>query len=147
MITIWGERIAAVLSSVIAICIMYKGWDFPANGNIFPIFLSFAVIGISILMVIRTITSPAVFDGLQARFALWEDAKPILLTAGVVFYVLMIFQIGYYTSSALFLCLAAFSVGVRSVKTIGLTVIIAFPLMWLFFELFLHADMPRGILL
>lgn len=147
MITIWGERIAAALSSIIAICVMYLAWDFPANGNIFPVFTGFAVIGLSILMVVRTVTSPAVFDGLAPRFALWEDAKPLLLTAGVVFYVLMMFQIGYYTSSALFLCIAAYSAGVKSVRTIGLTVIITFPLMWLFFELFLHADMPRGILL
>ena len=107
MITIWGERIAAVFAAVVAIYMMYVAWNFPANGNLFPVFAGAAVICISVLMIVRTIFSPGVFFGKWPRIDVWADIKPLLLTAAVVVYVLLIFRLGYYTSSALFLIVTA----------------------------------------
>lgn len=145
--TIWGERIAAAGGVAFAIFVMYLAWNFPANGDLFPKFCGFAMILVAGLMILRTITSPAVFDGLFPSISLMEELKPLLITAAVVAYVLIFFELGYYTSSALFLVGMAWFAGVRSVKAILITALVTFPLMYAFFELFLEARMPRGILI
>ncbi len=149
--TIWGERIAALLCSAGAVFMAYIAWDFPAGGNQFPVFSCFAIIAVSILMLIRSKLAPGVFvSGTKLSFSvenIVEQAKPLLLTAAVIGYVLIIFELGYYTSSFLFLIIIAYVVGVRNLKTIALTAIVTLPLMYAFFELFLKAQMPRGVLL
>lgn len=147
MITIAGERIAAVLSIAAAIFMTYVAWDFPAGGDQFPIFSCAAIIFIALLMIVRTVTSPGVFDTKVRQALSLEHAKPMLLTAATVGYVVMIFELGYYTSSFLFLVIVSFAVGVRNLKVIALTAVITFPLMYAFFELFLQAALPRGILI
>lgn len=145
--TIAGERIAALLCSLGALYMIYVAWNFPAGGNKFPVFSCFAIIAVSILMIIRTFVSPDIFtEKFRIHFS-WEQAKPLLLTLAVVVYVNLIFELGYYTSSFLFLVLISYGVGVRNLKVIALTAIITFPLMYAFFELFLQAQMPRGILI
>ena len=150
-VTIWGERTAALLCSVVAIYMAYVARDFPAGGNQFPVFSCFAVIAISVLMIVRTVLSPAVFtEQFSLSFSgadVFDEAKPLLLTATVVVYVMLIFKLGYYTSSFLFLIIVSFAVGVRNLKTIALTAVVTLPLMYSFFELFLQARMPRGVLL
>ena len=147
MLTVWGERIAAVLCSLGAAYMMYLAWEFPANGDQFPLFAGAAIIFTSVLMIIRSILSPGVFIGVFQSSIDFKDIQPLLLTAATIAYVLLIFELGYYTSSLLFLVIIAVLVGVRNFKAIALTAVIAFPLMYAFFELFLNAQMPRGILI
>ena len=144
--TVWGERVSATLSVICAIFMMWIAWNFPANGDIFPKFCGFAAIFVGGLMLLRTVTSPGVFDGLVPEIPWWEEIKPLVLTAGVVLYVNLLFVVGYYVTSALFLIVMAWLVGVRSIWSIAVTAIVAFPLMYVFFELFLNARMPRGFL-
>ena len=145
--TIWGERIAAILCSLAAVYMGYIAWEFPAGGDQFPLFACAAIIAIGLLMIVRAILWPDVFTGRFQLAITFEAFRPLLLTAAVVVYVLMIFRLGYYTSSLLFLPVISFAVGVRDLKMIGLTAVIALPLMYAFFELFLQAQMPRGILI
>ena len=145
--TIFGERLAAVLCSAAALYMMNLSWDFPAEGNLFPIFSCGAIVAIGVLMIIRTYVSPDVFAGAFNMRPTMDHARPLLLTAGVVIYVLLIFELGYYTTSLLFLVALSLAVGVRDFKVIALTAIVAFPLMYAFFELFLNAQLPRGILI
>lgn len=145
--TIWGERVSAVLAAIFAAFMMWVAWNFPANGDIFPKFCGFAAIFVGGLMLLRTVTSQGVFDGRIPEIPWWEEIKPLVLTAGVVAYVNLFFVVGYYTTSALFLVVMAWMVGVRSVKTIAITAVVTFPLMYMFFELFLNARMPRGFLI
>lgn len=149
--TVWGERIGALLCSAGAIFMAYVAWDFPAGGNQFPVFSCFAIIAVAILMVIRSKLAPGVFsEGTKLSFSarnILYQAKPLLLTAAVAGYVLLIFKLGYYTSSFLFLIIISYVVGVRNLKTIALTAIVTLPLMYAFFEIFLQAQMPRGVLL
>ena len=146
MLTVWGERLAAILCSLGAVYMMYLAWEFPANGNQFPLFAGAAIIFTSILMVIRSILTPGLFTGTFQSSIGFNDVQPLLLTAATVGYVLLIFELGYYTSSLLFLVIISLLVGVRNLKAIALTVLITFPLMYAFFELFLQAQMPRGVL-
>ena len=143
--TAWGERLAGLLCSLAALYMAYVAWEFPAGGNQFPVFSSSAIIVISIVMLLRSWLSPGVFKAkFQAGFTI-EHAKPLLLSAAVVCYVLVIFELGYYTSTLLFLISVSLAVGVRNLKTIGLTAVVTLPLMYAFFELFLQAQMPRGL--
>ncbi len=144
--TIWGERIAAILCSLAAVYMGYVAWDFPAGGNQFPLFACAAIIAIGLLMIVRAVFWPDVFTGRFQPKVTFESFRPLLLTAAVVVYVLLIFRLGYYTSSLLFLLVISFAVGVRNLKMIGLTAAITLPLMYAFFELFLQAQMPRGVL-
>ena len=144
--TIWGERIAAVMASLLSIYMMWIAWNFPANGDIFPKFCGFASMVVAALMFLRTVTSPDVFDARILKVAWWQEIKPLVLTAAVVAYVNLFFIVGYYVTSGLFLIVMAWMVGVRSVKAIAITAIVTFPLMYIFFELFLNARMPRGFL-
>lgn len=145
--TIWGDRLAALLSSAVAAYMLYLAWDFPANGNIFPVFICASVIFVSVLMVVRTIVSPKVYAGPWGRIDWPAILKPALITGATVAYVLLIFVLGYFTTSALFLCLLAYAVGVRSIWTILVTAIVTFPLLYAFFELFLNAQLPKGLLI
>jgi hypothetical protein len=145
--TIWGERFAAATSVLFAFFVIYVAWNYPANGDLFPKFCGFAMIAIAGLMVVRTISSPAVFSGGLPQIDWLTEFKPLLITSGVIAYVLIFFKLGYYTSSAIFLCAMAWIAGVRSIKTIVITALVTFPLMYAFFELFLQARMPRGILI
>jgi hypothetical protein len=150
-VSIWGERIVALLCSAAAIYMAYVAWEFPAGGNQFPVFSCVAIVAISVLMIVRSFLSPAVFTEEFSQSisiaALIDQARPLLLTATVVAYVFLIFELGYYTSSLLFLIIVSFAVGVRNLKTIALTAVVTLPLMYAFFELFLKAQMPRGVLI
>ncbi|MBX2885895.1 MAG: tripartite tricarboxylate transporter TctB family protein [Granulosicoccus sp.] len=149
--SIWGERIAALICSCLAIYMAYAAWEFPAGGNQFPVFSCIAIVAISMLMIVRSFFSPDVFtEEFNLPFsiaAIVDHAKPLLLTATVIAYVFLIFKLGYYTSSFLFLIIVSFAVGVRNFKTIALTAIVTLPLMYAFFEVFLQAQMPRGAFL
>ena len=145
--SLWGERIAAGLCISFALFMAWIAWDFPAAGEQFPLFSCITIILISILMIVRTFAQPDVFTRKLRIGFNFEDAKPLIITGIVVIYVLAIFELGYYTSSLIFLIFMTLFVGVRNYKMIALTALILFPLMYAFFELFLRADMPRGILI
>ena len=72
--------------------------------------------------------------------------KPLIICGVSIIYVLAIFEIGYFTSTVLFLISAPVLVGVRSPRAIVLTGIILLPVMYAFFVLFLQANLPKGIL-
>lgn len=126
---------------------MFAAWDFPANGNIFPIFATSAIIVIALLMVIRTVISRGVYAAPFGRVPPRTVWMPFAVTAATVAYVLLIFEIGYFTTSALYFAALAYAVGVRDLKVIALTVVVTFPLLYAFFELFLNAQLPSGMLI
>lgn len=147
MVSIWGERIAALLSVVIAAYMMGVAWDFPAGGNMFPVFACAAIIVTAVLMFIRTIISPELFEVPFAMKPSRETIVPIVATLGTVVYVFAIFWLGYFTSTFLYIIVFSLAVGVRERRTIMLIVLITLPLMYLFFELFLRAQLPKGWLI
>ena len=69
------------------------------------------------------------------------------VTVAVIVYVIAIFELGYFVSSALFLVGTSVLVGIRNMRAIVLTGVVLFPLMYVFFELFLHANLPQGLLI
>jgi hypothetical protein len=147
MISKTGERIGALAASVMAVYFAYAAWNFPAGGEQFPLFAAASIVVIAIAMVVRTFVSPDVF---KAAFELPRAAdavRPVAITAATIAYVFIIFELGYYTTTLVFLVVMSWLVGVRKPRAIALTAVVMLPLMYAFFELFLQARMPRGILL
>ena len=139
-----GERIAAVACAVAAFYMLRLAWDFPAGGNLFPVFACGAIIVTSLMMVVRTFVSPDIFEKSFAPRLTREALVPVVATAATILYVFAIFWIGYFTSTLVYIVGSALAVGVRDYRTITLTVLIALPLMYGFFEIFLQAGLPRG---
>lgn len=145
MQTIWGERLAAVAASLFAVWFMYIAWDFPANGNIFPVFCGFMTFVVSALMILRTFTSPAVFDGLVPRPDWRQDAVALFYAGVTVGYVLLIFVIGYYSASLLFLVLMAVLARVTRKISVVISAAVTLPLIYVGFEILLRTRLPRGL--
>jgi len=77
----------------------------------------------------------------------FEANKQYIILVLAIAYVPTIFELGFFTSSFLLLLIGSLIVGVRSPKPIIFTIGISIPLMYLFFEIFLQARLPRGILI
>jgi len=147
MITIRGERTAAVCCIIIAVYMAGKAWAFPANGNLFPLFICISIVAIACVMLLRTLICPR-FYSREMHFGMTvESVKPIVVTAVTVLYVLSMFAAGFYTASLVYFVLMSLAVGIRDYLKIGLVALAVFPLMYFFFEFFLHTGMPRGFLI
>ena len=144
----WGERLTAIVFIVISIYVGVDALEFPAGGGTFPIFSAVCAVLLSLGMIARSFYAPDGAAGERVAFSLsFETLKPVLMTALVIVYVLAIFQLGYFTSTFLFLVIATLLVGIRNYRAIALTAVILFPLMYLFFVKFLQAQLPEGVLI
>ena len=143
----WAERITALGCIGVAAYVGIISFEFPAGGGAFPQFAAVSTIFLALLMLVGSfLRAEGDLAGLVTFDLSFEKIKPLLVCLLVIAYVFGIFRLGYYASSILFLVLATWLVGIRNVKAIALTGVILFPLMYAFFELFLRADMPRGVL-
>jgi hypothetical protein len=143
----WGDRI----TGVVCICLsLYFGWlalEFPSGGGSFPLFAIGGTILLSLIMIINSFISKKPELRERIRFDLsYSRIKPLLLCILVALHMWSIFKIGYFSSAILFLIIATLVVGIRQYRTVLLTAIILFPSMYVFFVLFLKANLPRGIL-
>ncbi len=145
--TIWGDRLTALLCSLAAIYMAWLAWDFPANGDIFPKFISGAIVFVSVLLLLRSLSVKTIYEGRRIRLRASEELWPLFLTALMVGYVGLIFVLGYYATTFLFLPLLALLVGTRSIKAIIIATVVTLPLLYAFFESFLGAQMPSGLLI
>ena len=103
------------------------------------------MIFVSVLLVFRTFSGQAIHAGRRIVLSLSDDGFPLLLAAIFVGYVQLIFWLGYYTATALFLPGLALVVGTRSTKGVTIVTVVTLPLLYAFFEGFLNAQMPRGM--
>ena len=169
----WGTRIAAVCFIAISLYVYAEAIEFPVGGGTFPLFTAGSAIVLCLIMLagsfpewadnIRNFLKRSDRPGgkwladMFRRGGADRDAritfdfsygkmKPLLIVVFSVIYVLAMFRLGYFTTSILFLSMAAWMVGIRSIRAIALTAAILFPLMYVFFVVFLHANMPKGIL-
>jgi hypothetical protein len=143
----WGERLAALMCISIA---LYMGWlalDFPAGGDTFPLFVVTSVVVIGSLMIATTVLTPERFAGRISLDLSFERLKPLLVAVLTVLYVLAIFRVGYYASTLVFFLAATLFIGVRDLRLILVTTGVLLLAIYAFFGLFLHAQLPRGLLL
>ena len=138
-----------ILTSVILIAISVYVWitsdEFPADGNHLPQFCAAIAIAILFVMLLKDLMGT---QKKRVRFDFSYHAnKHFVLLFLSILYVISIFFLGYYLSTTIFLILGCFLVGVRNSKAVILTVIVTLPLMYAFFELFLQAGLPRGLII
>ena len=144
----WGERITAVVLIALSLYLGAMAREFPAGGGIFPLFAAGGTVVLSLLMIMDTFIGRGKPRDSKVRFDIgYETLKPVFVTVAVIVYVIAIFELGYFVSSALFLVGTSVLVGIRNMRAIVLTGVVLFPLMYVFFELLLHANLPQGLLI
>lgn len=142
-------KIATYLTSLLFICLSVffglESLNFPAGGELFPIFLFGCIILLSCFLTIEAFLKKTSHESVSIKidFFAW---KPLFVSIAVIIHVIFIFILGYFTSSFLFLIGCSILIGLRDARAIGITAIVLFPLMYAFFEVFLRAGLPKGIL-
>jgi len=143
----WGIRIAAAVYIVFCFYVGAQALEFPAGGGTFPLFAETCAILISGILIAGSFRSSARQEEDRIDFRLtYARAKPLLLLALSILYVLVIFELGYFVSTLLFLFLASWTIGIRNLNTVALTAAILIPAMYGFFVVFLQAPLPKGAL-
>ena len=142
----WGIRISAGVFILLSVYLARVSLEFPAGGETFPLFSAGGIVLLSVLLIVLSFgtghgSERIVFDLSFARL------KPLLLAALTFVYILAIFEIGYFVSSAAFLVAATGLLGIRNYWAVLATGVILFPTMYAFFVLFLRAQLPTGILI
>ena len=120
--------------------------EFPANGHQIPQFTSGMTIFICLFLLIDAFGYRKSIEKAKFDFSFAANKQYVVLLLSIVF-VPTIFMVGFFTASFFLLVFGAIIVGVRSKKAIFLMVCISLPLMYAFFELFLNAQLPRGVLI
>ena len=142
-------KIATYLTSLSFVCVSIffglESLNFPAGGELFPLFLFGCIILLSCLLTIESFLKKPKQQSVQIKidFFTW---KPLFVSIAVIIHVIFIFILGYFTSSFLFLIGCSILIGLRDARAMGITAIVLFPLMYAFFEGFLNAGLPKGIL-
>lgn len=141
----WGERISALAFIAFAFYIAFLAQEFPAGGDTFPLFAAGGSVLLALMIILDTFIRkrPGADTPVDLKIT-YHRMKPWMLTLLAIVYVLAIFRLGYFTASILFLAISTIMVGIRNYKAIALTAVILFPLMYLFFQLLLKANLPQG---
>lgn len=143
-----AERLTATGMIVIAGFFVIQAKQLPSASAAFPVFTEYAVILLALIMLLRSfLTHDKKFSG-NVRFDFsYVAMKPIYVMVVAVIYALATFRIGFYVSSIIFYFLVIYMTGLRNHKAIGVTALVLFPLLYLFFNVGLDADLPEGFLI
>ena len=99
-------RLATVITSAsfigLAVLFALESLEFPAGGELFPLFLFGCIILLSSMLMIEGFLKKAAGQSVQIKidFFTW---KPLFVSLAVIIHVIFIFILGYFTSSLLFL--------------------------------------------
>lgn len=144
----WSEWIAQ--AGIISFCvwILWMGADYSFGGNLLSGFSAGVSILLSLGIVYQTYQDRAKKLAAKVKFDFsYFGLKAWVMATVIVFYVLLIFELGYFTSTAIYLISTSYLTGLRDLKLVVMTTAILIPLMYGFFELFLQAGLPEGILI
>ncbi|MEQ8194772.1 MAG: tripartite tricarboxylate transporter TctB family protein [Rhodospirillales bacterium] len=145
---LWGDVLAAGFFIVGSVWIIMEAKSFPAGGGEFPLFSAGTVILLAIGMIVKAVRSkdPAMHEPAQFDFS-WNNTKQYVIGAMVIGYWPLSFVLGYFFTTLLFLLIASWLAGVRSVKTLAITAVVLIPALYGLFAVLLQASMPEGILI
>lgn len=143
----WGIRIAAAVYIVFSFYVGAQALEFPAGGGTFPLFAEVCAVLISGILIAGSFRPGVKENDDRINFGMtYSRAKPLLLLALSILYVLVIFELGYFVSTLMFLFAASWTIGIRNHRTIAITAAVLIPAMYAFFVVFLKAPLPKGIL-
>jgi len=148
MTKLWAERLTAIGMIVVAAFFITESTGLPSTSGAFPKFTESLIIFLAAIMILRTfITHDEKFLG-SVRFDFsYLGLKPVLVMVMSIFYVYVIFKVGFYASSIVFYFLITYMTGIRNYKAMGVVALCLFPLMYVFFTIGLGADLPKGFLI
>ncbi len=141
-----GRALTALALMGISAYVWIVSEEFPANGHQVPQFTSGVAILLCLVLLVNAFRGEDKSEKIKLDFSFEANKQYVILVVAIV-YVPTIFELGFFTSSFLLLLIGSLIVGVRSPKPIVFTIGISIPLMYLFFEIFLQARLPRGILI
>ena len=143
---VWGIRIAAGAFILLSVFFARVALEFPAGGGTFPLFSAAGIILLSVLLIAFSLGARQGSEKIAFELG-FGRLKPYLLAASTFVYIIAIFKVGYFVSSAAFLIGATLLLGIRNYLVILATAAVLFPAMYAFFVLFLKAQLPAGILI
>jgi len=148
MSRLWAERLTALGMIVVAGFFVTQSIDMPGGSGSFPLFTEYVIILLALVMIVRTFfTHDERFEGeVHFNFS-YEAMKPIYVMVTTIFYVYAVFRFGFYTASIIFFFIGAWMTGYRNVRAMAMIAAVLFPVMYLFFNLALDADLPKGLLM
>ena len=148
MSKLWAERLTAFGMIVVAAFFITQSTDLPSTAGTFPQFTEYVIIILALAMIGRSfITRDVKFaGGIRFDFS-YTAVKPVYTMIVAVFYSYCIFKVGFYVSSVVFFFLVTYMTGFRNHKAAVATALVLFPLLFIFFNLALDADLPEGILI
>ncbi len=144
----WGEWLSQ--AGIILFCgwVLWTGLEYSFGGNLLSGFSAIVSILLSLIIVFQTFRDRTKHLAAKIEFDFsYYGFKAWVMAVAIVFYVLLIFQLGYFTSTAIYLVATSYLTGLRDLKLVGITTAILIPLLYGFFELFLQAGLPEGILI
>jgi hypothetical protein len=146
MSKLWAERLTAMGMIVVAGFFLWQSSDMPGTSGQFPQFTEYVVILLAAVMIVRTFfTRDERFAG-DVRFDFsYSGLKPIYVMIATIFYAYAVFRLGFYAASIVFFFVVTWMTGYRNWKVMAATAVVLFPLMYLFFNLALEADLPKGL--
>ncbi len=124
-------------------------YDLPGGGNMMPTFAACGIIIFSIAQIVKELVFARNQDSLVRAIPPVSKGvlKSFLILIISAAYFALSFYLGYFVSTALFIFVAAFALGVTSLRSVILTAVILLPLLYGFFIMFLGSNLPKGILL
>jgi hypothetical protein len=148
MSKLWAERLTAIGMIVVAGFFIQQSTGLPSTSGAFPKFTEFLIIALAGVMILRTfITHDEKYSG-EVRFDFSYTAmKPVFVMVMSIFYGYAVFRVGFYASSIVFYFLITYMTGIRNYKVMGAVALGLFPLMYIFFNIALGADLPEGFLI
>ena len=142
----WGIRLTGLSCIIISLYFLNLSWDFPAGGDVFPLFTTVTTSLLSLFLIGSSFKKVNLDEAKKIRLKFsYNSIKPPLLIILSILYIIGITEIGYFVSSILFLYITTYAVGIRNFKAITITGLILFPTMYGFFVYLLHAQLPTGI--
>ena len=144
----WGEYISQAVIILFCSWVIWTGSEYPFGGNFQSNFAAYGTIMLSLAVVYQTFRNRAKQLAAKIEFNFsFYGLKAWVMAVAVFVYVLLIFQLGYFTATAVYLVATSYLTGLRDLKLVAITAAILIPLMYGFFEIFLQAGLPEGILI
>ncbi|GEM_PF-7053363 len=149
------DRAILVLLIAFSLYLCYLAKDFPNRGGIFPIFSLTCIIllaGFNLVYTFVRRDGPPSEDGRKTSLLAAIDFKkisrnkPFLLFLLTVVQVYAMTRIGFYVTTTIFIVAAGYLIGLRRHRLLIMTSVIMMASFYLFFELALKSEFPRGIL-
>lgn len=141
-----GEIVTAAAISLIAGWIFWYASDLPAGGGLFPQFAAVCTILLSVYWAATALLKrrdPACREWVDL-WPTFETLKPIIAVVATIAYVWLMFVLGFFVTTTLFVIAVTLLLGVQNWRLVAVTLIVVLPLIYVFFVTFLGTRLPSG---